>query len=142
MMTRKEAYEQGLIRYNTGKPCSRGHSAFRYTSTGICSACNTENAKKYSVGLTKKRIEKALGYFSYLLHPDDHVAALAYCQALSMARGIAPHVPPPPMPTGAELAAQATIEIAEIRKREAMLRDLELERNPPRHIPTEMKGYM
>jgi len=142
--TRKEAFEQGFIRYTTGKKCVRGHLSYRYTSTGACAACNYDSAKKYSTGLTKKRIEKALGYFSYPIHQDDQAAALAYCQALDMARGRTPHVPPPPMPTGAELAAQATIEIAQIRaerKREEMLRQLELERNPPRHIPTEMRQY-
>jgi len=81
------------------------------------------------------------GEFGYPLHKDDHAAALAYCQALDMARGRTPHVPRKPIPTGAELAAQATIEIAQIRKREEMLRQLELERNPPRHIPTEMMQY-
>ena len=138
--TRRQAYEAGENKYSTGKPCSKGHESIRYTASGICCQCNAEYARSYATKFTKKRIEKVLGYFSYPIHPDDCAAALAYCQALDMARGRTPHVPPPPMPTGAELAAQATIEIAQI-KREAMLRQLELERNPPRHVPNEMRQY-
>ena len=142
--TRRQANEAGENKYWTGTPCKRGHNSLRYTVSGICCACIAESRRSYNTKFTKKRIEKALGYFSYPIHPDDCAAALAYCQALDMARGRTPHVPPPPMPTGAELAAQATIEIAQIKaeiKREEMLSQLELERNPPRHIPTEMRKY-
>lgn len=34
--------------------------------------------------------------FAYMLHPDDHAAMLAYCQALDMQRGRVPQVPEPP----------------------------------------------
>jgi hypothetical protein len=36
-----EAKEAGEIRYFTGKPCKRGHIAFRLTSNGVCSACSS-----------------------------------------------------------------------------------------------------
>ena len=37
--SRAEAKNLGATRYNTGKPCIRGHVAERFASTGQCSAC-------------------------------------------------------------------------------------------------------
>jgi hypothetical protein len=39
IITRKEAAQQGLSRYYTGKPCKHGHVAERQTSKGECIAC-------------------------------------------------------------------------------------------------------
>ena len=36
---RYRATRAGMAEYNTGKPCRRGHTASRYTSTGQCTAC-------------------------------------------------------------------------------------------------------
>lgn len=38
-MKRSEAKRLGLTRYNTGKPCIRGHLSDRVTSTGACLEC-------------------------------------------------------------------------------------------------------
>lgn len=38
-MKRKEAKSAGLKKYNTGKPCSKGHFSDRYTTTGQCVEC-------------------------------------------------------------------------------------------------------
>ena len=40
IITRKEAQQQGLSHYFTGKPCKHGHIAKRYTSTKICFECD------------------------------------------------------------------------------------------------------
>lgn len=37
--TRAEAKLEGVKRFNTGKPCSRGHFADRFTSNGDCEGC-------------------------------------------------------------------------------------------------------
>jgi hypothetical protein len=39
-ITRKEAKEQGLKQYFTGKPCKRGHVSNRLLSTGVCLECS------------------------------------------------------------------------------------------------------
>lgn len=36
---RKEAIAQGSSQYYTGKPCRNGHTTYRYTTSGTCSAC-------------------------------------------------------------------------------------------------------
>lgn len=38
-MKREQAKSQGLKRYNTGKPCKKGHIADRYVSNGRCDEC-------------------------------------------------------------------------------------------------------
>lgn len=38
-ISRAEAKAQNLHYYETGTPCRRGHAAWRYTSSGGCSAC-------------------------------------------------------------------------------------------------------
>jgi hypothetical protein len=48
--SRGAAVRWGLVRYNTGKACRRGHFAERYSSTGACVECVAargvfENAK-------------------------------------------------------------------------------------------------
>ena len=40
---RHQALQDSLLKYNTGKPCKRGHMADRYTKTCICVECAKEN---------------------------------------------------------------------------------------------------
>ena len=47
IITRKEAKEQGLTHYYTGKPCSQGHISKRYVSAGKCYQCVKERTAKY-----------------------------------------------------------------------------------------------
>lgn len=95
--TRMQAAMDGDSKYSTGRPCIHGHPPIRYTSSGICVKCNAENAQKFKSGYNKAKNARASGAFVYHLHPDDHAAALAHCQALDLARGRAPHVPPAPV---------------------------------------------
>lgn len=94
--TRMQAALDGDSKYSTGRPCVHGHPPIRYTSSGICVKCNAENAKKFVKDVNKAKNARASGAFVYPMHPDDHAAALAYCQALDLARGRAPHVPTAP----------------------------------------------
>lgn len=38
-MTRAQAAQAGLNKYDTGKPCKNGHRAMRYTQSGTCEGC-------------------------------------------------------------------------------------------------------
>jgi hypothetical protein len=44
-LSRAEAKRQGLRYYDTGRPCRRGHMAWRYTSSGGCSDCIAEDTR-------------------------------------------------------------------------------------------------
>jgi hypothetical protein len=46
IITRKEAAQQGLSRYFTGKPCKHGHIAERQTGKGVCIACKRDWEKQ------------------------------------------------------------------------------------------------
>lgn len=95
---RRQAAAEGKKRYFTGEPCSQGHKAERYVSTGNCVACQRAHAKRYAGDVKHDYRASLRGHFSYPLHPDDVAAALAYCQALDLQRGRAPHVPTAPAP--------------------------------------------
>lgn len=54
VVTRKEAREQGLLRYYTGKPCKNGHLTERYVAKGTCLDCGKlANDKFHSTNPTK-----------------------------------------------------------------------------------------
>lgn len=89
-MSRKQAHSAGLKRYNTGRPCINGHSADRYVTTGGCIECLRESQRTFVTAHKRQRTARMMGAFGYLLHKDDHAAALAYCQALDMQRGLMP----------------------------------------------------
>lgn len=47
IITKQEAIKQGLTRYFTGKPCSKGHIAERYTCKSTCVTCDSLAGAKY-----------------------------------------------------------------------------------------------
>lgn len=99
--TRKQAADDGDHKYFTGRPCIHGHLGPRYTTSGICCACNVAAASRYNKQMQKRVNARLQGHFTYPAHPDDHAALLAYAQALDMQRGRAPYLPdvaPPPLP--------------------------------------------
>jgi len=110
LISRKDAHEQNLKRFYTGKPCSHGHDAQRFVTTGGCVACNADRSRAFS-----KLTNSTQGRFTYALHPDDYAAAFAYCQALDLQRGRVPETPK--APRGAEPVALP----AEIVKRRGEL---------------------
>lgn len=69
LISKREARERGLYTYFTGKPCKRGHLAFRYVSTGVCQECNRERSslewqrtKQCADKLARKRAADRLQY--------------------------------------------------------------------------------
>ena len=53
VITRKQAQEQGLTHYFTGKPCKHGHIAKRLVTSKSCVVCNCANTKKHYHGNLK-----------------------------------------------------------------------------------------
>lgn len=98
LIKRKEAFERGLKRFYTGKPCAKGHDAERFVTTGGCVKCNAERSSLFKKSAAAASISNLRGHFGYPLHPDDYAAALAYCQGLDLARGRVPHAPEAPAP--------------------------------------------
>ena len=47
IITRKQAQEQGLTHYFTGKPCKHGHVAARYVKTRACCECAVTSAREW-----------------------------------------------------------------------------------------------
>lgn len=59
VITRKQALEQGLTRYFTGKACLRGHVAERQTTNGKCQDCQAEDRKVLSEDQKEKQRQRA-----------------------------------------------------------------------------------
>lgn len=89
-LPRRDALALGVPRYFTGRPCSQGHVAERHTSSGTCCECVRQSNERRR----REVLDRSAGRFAYNLHPDDHAAALAYCQALDIQRGRMPQVAP------------------------------------------------
>ncbi|MGA6364735.1 hypothetical protein [Proteus penneri] len=47
IVTRKQAIENGLSRFYTGKLCRHGHDSERFTSNGVCVECSAINSSNY-----------------------------------------------------------------------------------------------
>ena len=61
-LSRKEAKEQGLVRYFTGKSCKHGHIAERQVANGCCLTCNSLKARKYHADNRDKILEQQRVY--------------------------------------------------------------------------------
>ena len=69
--TRKEARQEGLMYYFTGKPCKRGHICKRKTSSGSCVKCCTGYTKKWYDNNPGKKSEYDKKYYDE--HQEDLV---------------------------------------------------------------------
>ena len=81
--TRPAAHAKGLQKYFTGEPCKNGHLAYRYTATGICSACRRMYQQRYKPrpgGSVRVVVD---------LHPEDAVLVRALASALMVDRAVA-----------------------------------------------------
>ncbi|HET8689030.1 MAG TPA: hypothetical protein VFM18_20665 [Methanosarcina sp.] len=56
-ITRKEAIEQGLTHYYTGKPCKNGHDSIRFVVNCCCAACIKEWMKNDRKLIKQRRID-------------------------------------------------------------------------------------
>ena len=77
IMTRKQAITGGYKKYWTGKTCGNGHNKQRYSTSGICTGCNSINSMKHAKRL-KKELAKAnegLIPLKLMVHPD-HIKAI------------------------------------------------------------------
>lgn len=63
VISRKEAKEQGLKRYFTGKPCKHGHASERQVSDGKCCVCVAERVRKWHEQNKEKILEKKREYY-------------------------------------------------------------------------------
>lgn len=90
IVSRNEAIRAGLFKYNTGKPCQRGHESLRYTSTGQCIECSARRTRSVTVELHEKRRAARAGYLSVSIevHPEDLRTVLDFVQALIDARNL------------------------------------------------------
>jgi len=94
VISRTDAAAAGARFFYTGRPCTRGHDCLRYTSTGNCVECHRARGQVLTSNAKQGRIARMREHFSYELHPDDHAAALAFCQALDIQRGVIPKSAP------------------------------------------------
>lgn len=146
LTNRKDAREAGHRFYLADRPCRNGHSSPRYVSTGHCSAClaAARGADQQAHAQAMAARFAGVRQFSYPLHPDDHAAALAFCQGLDLQRGRTPQVGQPvvatPAPAPAVIAAPDWL--ARVRAgQDATPPGLEGAR-PADHVPAEMRGVL
>ncbi|AYC20087.1 hypothetical protein DZA65_03212 [Dickeya dianthicola] len=57
-ITQREALDEGLNRFYTGRACSHGHDSERYTLSGECVQCNHERARRQAK-LRSERLKAA-----------------------------------------------------------------------------------
>lgn len=81
MITRQNAISQGLARYFTGKPCSKGHVAERYTGNKTCCVCANAAASKakdpnkvyeYNRNWRQNSTKKSLAYTQKYIQNNRH----------------------------------------------------------------------
>ena len=65
IITRKQAQEQGLTRYFTGKPCKHGHVAERQTAKGVCEECHRIHRR------SKKGAETRRAWYAEKMETDE-----------------------------------------------------------------------
>ncbi len=89
-MKRVEAARLGLSRYNTGKPCMRGHQSDRYTATGQCVECQRLYIKNYNNKLKSEIKEARFGApMDPLVSPRVLIRASVSAQVESFLEGVA-----------------------------------------------------
>lgn len=89
IMTRTEAINRGYKKFWTGKPCVNGHVKQRYSTSGICTGCNSMNSIKHNQKIRKRLsdINEGLESVNLMLHPDDAKAVQDYAAVLRSQRG-------------------------------------------------------
>ena len=92
-ISRKQAKEQGLAYYFTGKPCKHGHVSVRQTSKGVCEECHrlhrtsertrAVNRKRYAKNMKDPEFRKAKSadsrkhYHNVMKHDAERMRLIA-----------------------------------------------------------------
>lgn len=77
-----QAKKKGARYYFTGKPCSRGHVAWRYVSTRNCSDCVAEDRGQAEIERRHKSHDEVLTPVNLVLYPDQMQIAVDTAHAL------------------------------------------------------------
>ncbi len=85
VIKRDMAAANGLKKYYTGVPCSRGHDAERYINTGACIKCIAEYAKQRAKRINIIR-NSGIIRVPITAHHEDIAAIEAYAAMLIEAR--------------------------------------------------------
>lgn len=81
--TRPNALKTGAKFYYTGKPCKHGHYALRYTKSGVCSDCASNNSNLFYLSKLKPEALDLFGFTAVevrvktKMKPDVDAYALA-----------------------------------------------------------------
>lgn len=96
-MTRAEAAQATppRVKYWNGKPCERGHRAYRYVSSGNCTQCANRYRQQFDTHRKKRadeiremrRTRQGLVPYEIWVHPLDFEALMTLADALNYARG-------------------------------------------------------
>jgi hypothetical protein len=94
IVTRKQARERNLNKYFTGVPCTNGHVAERYVTSGACQGCISEavsgvrRAASAAVAPNPERLAQLEGLVTIRLraHPLDEATLLDTAAALTVQR--------------------------------------------------------
>lgn len=83
--TRREAAAAGRSKYWTGKRCNRNHESRRYTTTGTCCKCNSENAIAYKKQVTNelRGIVDLMSTITIKIHRNQKQALRDYADMLN-----------------------------------------------------------
>lgn len=82
---RNEAIAAHRSKYWTGRKCARGHESQRYTKTGVCCKCNSENAMEYQKRKVNeyKGIDDPMTRVNIEIHRDQEQALRDYAEILN-----------------------------------------------------------
>ena len=86
VISRSEAQDLQLNKYYTGRTCKRKHISQRYTTTGLCIACVSARARKFSKAA--RETPEGMVLLEEYIHPDDVKAMRALADSLKAARAL------------------------------------------------------
>lgn len=85
IMTRREAAQAGLRKYDNGRRCKRGHDSRRYTATGVCVDCSRGYAKQLRIQFNTLAITDNVRLV-FTVHSQDKKVIEEFVESLRLAR--------------------------------------------------------
>ena len=82
ILSRDDAFAQGLKKYYTGRPCARGHDTFRYVRTGACVDCIRFYSRSYQFQIKPNETQLTIK----LRNADDIPVLMELVNQLNIAR--------------------------------------------------------